>query len=286
MNLRATAPPTPRSTAGPTRPAPTAHAILGTALVLSILVAITRPAPAVAATCTYTGTSSYNGRLTATVTDTETSAALQIDVRIRLDATPWHLWPVQFLAQELSTYRNGTLQSVAINGRWSSGGTLRRQYWDVFTPSYTGLIAQRIQVKRESDLERRHPSFAPYWNPATFAQPWLPTFNIAAPDRRPDLDLPTAQIPPGLKPPLALALYWSRQPLAPTIPIFLPGWKHDARLTGTTTHTGQTTRLTLPHPALSPASFIETTQNPHALHLQAETTAGDGEATLIQTHCE
>ncbi len=253
-----------------------------TRLLAALLLATT---PARAATCTYTGTSSYNGHITATVTDTETPAGLTIDVRIRLDATPWHLWPVQFLAQELSTYRGGTLQSVAINGRWSSGGTLRRQYWDVFTPTPTGLTAQRIQVKRQADLERRHPPFAPYWNPATFAQPWLPTFATATPDRRPDLDLPTTQIPPGLKTPLALALYWSRQPLPKTIPIFLPGWKHDARLTGTTTQPGPITRLTLPHPALDASSSIETTQNPHTLHLQAQTTAGDGEATLRQIEC-
>ena len=242
--------------------------------------------PAHAATCHYTGQSSYHGQVTAAVTDTETAAGLVIDVHLRLDATPWHVWPVQFLIQERSTYRNGTLTAVQVNGRWSSNGTIRRQYWDVLTPGPTGLEAYRIQVKRQADLQRRNPPFTPYWNPASFPQPWLATFTTANPDRRPDLDLPAAQILPNLKTPLALAFYWSRHPLAPTIPIFLPGWKHDARLTGTLTQSGPTTRLTLPHPALNAGSYIETTQNPHTLHLQAETTAGDGEATLTQTSCD
>ena len=242
--------------------------------------------PAHAATCHYTGQTSYHGQVTAIVTDIETPAGLVIDVHLRLDATPWLVWPVQFLIQERSTYRNGTLQAVEVNGRWSSNGTIRRQYWDVLSPGPTGLNAYRIQVKRQADLQRRNPPFASYWNPATFTQPWLQPFTIAAPDRRPDLDLPTTQIPPNLKSPLALAFYWSRQPLpGPTIPIFLPGWKHDARLTGTLIKTGATTRLTLPHPNLTPDSYIEVTQNPHTLHLQAETTAGDGEATLTQTGC-
>jgi len=242
--------------------------------------------PAHAATCHYSGPTSYHGQVTATVTDTETPAGLIIDVHLRLDATPWHIWPVQFLIQERSTYRHGTLTAVEVNGRWSSNGTIRRQYWDVLTPTPAGLEAYRIQVKRQADLQRRNPPLAAYWNPATFAQPWLPTFATATPDRRPDLDLPTAQIPPNLKSPLALAFYWSRQTLGPTIPIFLPGWKQYARLTGTLTHTGQTTRLTLPHPALDPGSYIEATQNPHTLHLQAETSAGKVEATLTQTNCQ
>ena len=249
------------------------------------LAAVLLAAPAHAATCYYNGQTSYHGQVTATVADTETPAGLVIDVHLRLDATPWHIWPVQFLIQERSTYRNGTLYAVEVNGRWSSNGSIRRQYWDVLTPTPAGFEAYRIQVKRQSDLRRRNPPLARYWNPATFDQPWLSIFTIATPDRRPDLDLPTAQIPPNLKSPLALAFYWSRQHLGPTVPIFLPGWKRDARLTGTLTHTGLTTRLTLPHPALEPGSYIEATQNPHTLRLAAQTTAGDGEATLTQTTC-
>lgn len=256
--------------------------MIRTTLVLAALIA---QAPANAATCNYTGTSSYNGQIAATVTDTETASGLVINVLLRLDATPWHLWPVQFLIQEQSTYRNNTLQSVAVNGRWTSNGTIRRQYWDLLTPGPAGFEAYRIQVKRQSDLQRRNVPFAQYWNPTTFAQPWEQTFTQSTPDRRPDLDLPTNQRVPGLKTPLALAFYWSRQPLPRTIPIFLPGWKHDARLTGTLAQSGPKTRLTVAYPALEPTSYIEAAQNPHTLHLQAETTAGNGEATLTQTKC-
>ena len=254
---------------------------------VEILTALTLlAATARAETCHYTGASTYNGHLTAIVITTTTNGIKTIDARIQLDATPWHLWPVRFLIQEKSTWINEVLQSVAINGRQSSNGTYRRQYWDLFLPTPEGLQAYRIQVKREADLQSRHPAFAHYWSPSTFAQPWEQTFQTANPDRRPDLDLPTAQKPFNLQTPLALALYTARQPLpGPTTQLFLPGWKADRRLTPTITHTAQTTRVTVNHPNLSPTSYIDSTPNPHTLHTQLETPYGTAEATLTQTIC-
>ena len=254
---------------------------------VGVLAVLTLLAPtARAETCHYSGAGTYNGRLTALVITTITSGVKTIDARLQLDATPWRLWPVRFLIQEKSTWLNEVLQSVAVNSRQSSNGTYGRQYWDLFLPTPDGLQAYRIQVKREADLQRRHPAFAHYWNPSTFAQPWEQTFQTANPDRRPDLDLPTAQKPFNLQTPLALALYTARRPLAgQTIQLFLPGWKKDARLTATLTHPNQASPLTVLHPNLTPTSFIDSTPNPHTLHAQLETPYGSAEATLTQTTC-
>ena len=253
------------------------------------MTALTTPAlttVARAETCHYIGTTSYNGRLVATVTTTQSINRLEIDARLQLDATPWHLWPVQYLVQERTTWTQGRLTSAAINGRYTSNGTISRQYWDLFTPTPTALIAERIQVKRQADLLRRNPAFARYWDPATFGQPWEQTFRVANSDRRPDLDLPTSQMPDGLRTPLALALYWSRATLPNPLPLFLPGWKKDARLTATITRAGPPTTLTVSHPNLAPGSTATIQFTPtHTLTLTAQTPYGTGQATIIQTTC-
>ena len=62
----------------------------------------------------------------------EASGLLTVDVTTRLDAEPWWLWTVQYLTEEISTWRAGELQSVAVNNRYSVNGRPKRQQWDVF----------------------------------------------------------------------------------------------------------------------------------------------------------
>jgi len=156
---------------------------------------------------------------------------LTVDVTLALTASTW-LFDVQYRMQEISTWRGGELQSLAVNNRDSVDGRIRRQQWDVFVRGPTGLEARRVQAKTLADMQRRHPGFVRHWDLAAFGQPWLQDYAGAGAERRPDLDLPSPALPPGLRPPLALAFYWSRSlpPGGTTVPAFLPGFKHDARL--------------------------------------------------------
>ena len=153
-----------------------------------------------------------------------------MDVTLALTAATW-LFDVRYLREEISTWRDGELQFLATNARDSVDGRIRRQQWDVFRRGAGGLQAQRVQGKTLASLRRRYPGFVGHWDVATFGRPWLQDYTAADPERRPDLDLP-GPMPPGLRPPLALAFYWSRwlPPGGATVPVFLPGFKRQARV--------------------------------------------------------
>lgn len=262
-------------------------------LMLASLLLANRCAQA-AEICSYTGATSYSGHASVRTEVTEAQGLLTIDVTARLEAKPFWLYDVQFLAQEISTWRAGELQSVAINGRYSANGQVKRQQWDVFVRGPDGLTASRAQAKTLPDFRRRHPGLLQAWDPARFGQPWLPAFSAAQPERRPDLDLHQAQMPPQIRTPFAMAFYWSRWlPPAAAIPLFLPGWKRDARLDAPITQLGTAShwRMTLRHPTLdnAPVSWADVYISPDH-HLQRlafdiHAPAGDGQGWIDQASC-
>ena len=138
----------------------------------------------------------------------------------------------QYLYQEIGSWRDGELQSIGVNQRYSVVGSIRRQQWDVFRRGPDGMAAYRVQAKTLADFQEKHPGFVRHWNPATFGEPWLRDYASAPPERRADLDLPKASMPPGLGTPLLLAFFWVRWAgdQGRTVPVFLPGFKHDARI--------------------------------------------------------
>ena len=248
------------------------------------------PIAAHAETCTYAGETSYRGHATATVRVTEVGSTTTVHVLARLDASPWRLWSVQFLAEEITTWEAGVLRSIAVNSRFVSGGSIRRQQWDVFVPGPAGLQASRVQSKRAAEFQRRHPGFAAQWELARFGQPWTREFPAAVPERRPDLDLPNPAA--TVRTPFALAFHWSRRlpPGDSTIPVFLPGWKRDALVDERVTHSGTAWRLAVQHPALGVGpSWIEATIGPGRtlarLRFDVRSPLGDGEGWMAPTGC-
>ncbi len=256
----------------------------------AVLAACLMAAPAAAETCSFVGETSYRGRVAVTAAATETGGVLTVHVTARMDAAPWRLWDVQFLAEEISQWRGGVLQSVAVNGRYSVNGSVKRQQWDVFVPGPGGLVASRVQAKRLSDFSRRHPAFAAHWSPADFGRPWLGEFPMAQPERRPDLDLPRTAMPAGVRTPLALAFYWSRFLTPGPVPVFLPGWKRDARVDEAVSGGGGRWHMTLAHPALagSASSWAEaqvTDGRLQRLTFEAHTPMGDGTGSVTALRC-
>lgn len=179
--------------------------------------------------CRYEGVTTHSGHVAVRTEVTADRGLVMVDVMLALTASTW-LFDVRYLRQEITTWRDGSLQELAVNSRDSVDGRIRRQQWDVFQRGGGGLEARRVQAKAAADLQRRHPGFVGHWSAATFGQPWLQDYAGANPERRPDLDLADAVMPPGLRSPLALAFYWSRRLPSGggTVPVFLPGFKRHA----------------------------------------------------------
>jgi len=182
-------------------------------------------------TCRYSGETSYSGRVIVETTATSTNGETTVNVAADVTARTFGVLDWRYLYQEIGIWRDGELQRVGVNHRYSLAGSIRRQQWDVFNRNPDGMAGYRVQAKTLSDFQTRHPGFVHHWDPAAFGENWLADYAAAPPERRPDLDLPRTGMAPGLGSPLALAFYWVRfsGPADRTVPVFLPGFKHDAR---------------------------------------------------------
>ena len=181
-------------------------------------------------TCQYSGTTSYSGRVMVETIASSNNGEVTVNVTARLNAKSLLVFNVAYLHQEISVWRDGELRSVAVNHRYTLNGSIRRQNWDVFTRGPTGMTAYRAQAKTLTDFQDKHPGFVNHWALAAFGQPWLRDYPMAAPERRPDLDLPKAALAPGIGPPLAMAFYWMRWAAPGSAPVFLPGFKQNPRI--------------------------------------------------------
>jgi hypothetical protein len=182
-------------------------------------------------TCRYSGTTSYDGQVRVQTTAASANGGITVDVAARVKARSFGLIDWQYLYQEIGTWRDGELQSIGVNHRYSVAGSIRRQQWDLFNRTPSGMQAWRVQAKTLADFEIKHPGFVHHWSSASFGENWLPDYAAAPPERRPDLDLPRESMPPGLGTPLLLAFYWVRWAgdQERKVPVFLPGFKHDSR---------------------------------------------------------
>jgi hypothetical protein len=179
--------------------------------------------------CHYTGSTDYDGHVAVTTNVTESDGVTRVDVVGMFDATTMFWLHIHYLLEEVSTWRDGELQSVAVNSRYLVGDHVVRQSWDHFHRTSDGLLAYRVQGKTLADFRRQHPKFVQHWDPAAFGQPWIGDYQLASPERRPDLDLAGSSLPQGVRSPLAMAFYWVRWlPRGEqSVPIFLPGFKKD-----------------------------------------------------------
>jgi hypothetical protein len=184
--------------------------------------------------CHFAGTTDYAGHLNVTtnVAARASDGTMTVDVIGSFAGTPMPFVHINYLMQEISTWKSDQLQSVAVNSRYILDGHVVRQQWDLFKRGTDGLEGYRLQGKTLDDIRRRYPAFVRHWDPADFGQPWVQDYRLADAERRPDLDLPASSVRPDLRSPLALAFYWSRR-----IPgngqaatVFLPGFKKDKRV--------------------------------------------------------
>jgi hypothetical protein len=184
--------------------------------------------------CHFAGTTDYAGRLAVTtnVNTRATDDTTTIDVVGIFHGTPWPFVHVDYLMQEISTWKSDQLQSVAVNSRYILDSHIIRQEWDLFDRGTAGLEAYRLQGKTLGDIQRSYPAFVGHWDPANFGQPWIEDYRLAGAEWRRDLDLPADSVRPDLRSPLALAFYWSRRIPGDrqTASVFLPGFKRDKRV--------------------------------------------------------
>lgn len=180
--------------------------------------------------CRYSGTTDYDGHAAITTDVSATGGITRVDAALTFEAHEMLWFQIRYLAQEISVWRDGKLQSVAVNNRYLSGDHIVRQQWDRFDRTPDGLLAHRVQAKTLADFSRLHPGFVKHWDPAAFGQPWLGDYQAARPERRTDLDLATTTPrADAVRTPLALAFYWVRvlSRSVQDVPVFLPGFKED-----------------------------------------------------------
>lgn len=225
--------------------------------------------------CRFSGTTSHDGHVAVTAAVDTNGGVTKVDVELAFDAT-WLFWiHFRYLVEEISVWRDGRMESLAVNTRYLVGSRIIRQQWDAFQRSPDGLQAQRVQAKTLADFRRRHPGFVQHWDPASFGSPWLQDYPGASPERRADLDLKSATLPDGLSSPLAMAFYWIRwlPRGGDEVPVFLPGFKADKLVTvpvGPATSGGAQRQAVLRYPVLSktPASTATAVTAPDGRLLQ------------------
>ena len=175
--------------------------------------------------CLFSGRTDYAGHLKVVASSRILADRIDIDVRLELNATPLPLIHTHYVMEEISSWRQDSIEQVAVNDRYSFDGHIVRQQWDVYNRAADGLQAFRVQGKRSGEFQRQHPDFMQFWSPDTFGRPWLDRYPYSAKARRPDLDL--HQDPSLIRTPLALAFFWLRRlpRQGSVVPLFLPGFK-------------------------------------------------------------
>jgi hypothetical protein len=182
-------------------------------------------------TCRYSGSASHSATISVETKAVSVKGETTVDVMAHLDARAFGVLDWRYLYQEIGAWHAGELRTIGVNHRYRFAGFIRRQQWDYFTRDPDGMKAWRVQAKTLSDFQQKHPGFVRHWDLSSFGEPWLPDYVSAPPERRADLDLPAAQLAPGLGTPMTMAFYWVRwaAPAARAVPVFLPGFKKAAR---------------------------------------------------------
>ena len=93
--------------------------------------------------CHFAGTTDYAGQLdvTTNVSTRAPDGTMTVDVIGRFVGTPMPFVHINYLMQEISTWKSDQLQSVAVNSRYILDGHVVRQEWDLFDTGTAGLEA-------------------------------------------------------------------------------------------------------------------------------------------------
>jgi hypothetical protein len=82
--------------------------------------------------CRFTGATDYSGHVAVTTRVTASAGAIQVDVAGTFDSSTMFWFGVHYLFEEVSSWYDGQLQSVAVNSRYLIGDHIVRQQWDHF----------------------------------------------------------------------------------------------------------------------------------------------------------
>lgn len=138
---------------------------------------------------------------------------------------------IDYSVDEITEWQGQRLNTVAINLRNIVGSSVSYQKWDRFARNGDAFEGYRAQSKFLHEMQSRFPRLAPLWA-AQLGGNWLPELLASPAERRTDLDLPANLSAPGLRTPLAQALYFVRfqAPTTRNVPIFLAGEKRQKRI--------------------------------------------------------
>ena len=104
--------------------------------------------------CRFVGTTDPAGRLVVTTDVAATDGVTKVDVAASFESTTMFWLHIEYLIEELSVWRAGELDSVAVNSRYLLGKHVVRQQWDEFQRDRDGLQAFRVQAKTLTDFRR------------------------------------------------------------------------------------------------------------------------------------
>ena len=107
--------------------------------------------------CRYAGLTDYAGHVAVTTDVAATDGITRVDVAATFESTTMLWFHIHYLLEEVSTWRAGELESVAVNSRYLIGDHIVRQQWDEFQRGTDGLQARRVQAKTLADFRRKHP---------------------------------------------------------------------------------------------------------------------------------
>ena len=134
------------------------------------------------------------------------------------------------LSQEIGTYRDGELESVGVDHRYSVEGSIRRELWGLFDRTPDGMRGARIVSTSLADLQKKHPGFSGHWPPETFDLPWRADFGRvrgAPGGPGPAGGADHSRFGLAVAAGVLLGAVGRRGALAP---VFLPGFKRDKRV--------------------------------------------------------
>ena len=71
--------------------------------------------------CHFTGSIDYDGRVAVRTNVTESDGVTRVGATAKFEATIMFLFRIHYLLEEVSTWRDGELQSIAVNSRHRPG---------------------------------------------------------------------------------------------------------------------------------------------------------------------
>src|SRR5947209_18602819 len=113
-------------------------------LLTSVVAMLLGTADASAEVCHFAGTTDHDGQVAITTDVTATNGTIRVDVAATFESTTMIWFHVHYLVEEISTWRAGELEAVAVNTRYLIGTRIIRQQWDTFQRDKDAMRAQRV----------------------------------------------------------------------------------------------------------------------------------------------